>query len=250
MKLKVHEWGSPAAEKTALLIHGVMSSAGTWVRVAPLLVERGYRVIAPDLRGHGESSYADSYTSDDFAADLVQSLPAGADVAIGHSLGGRSLLLAVDELAPGKAVYCDPAWKLSGAASAAGADATVMAQYATMTKTMTAEQIQQMNPRWAPEDVAAEQAGFAAWDVKVMDAVAAFSDLDVPAPKIPSLVQAADPSLLISPKYAEQLRALGYKVRVVPNTGHCIYRDDLAGFMASLVRGEPSPRTPAADGWI
>jgi pimeloyl-ACP methyl ester carboxylesterase len=235
MKLKVHEWGSPAAEKTALLIHGVMSSAGTWVRVTPLLVQRGYRVIAPDLRGHGESSYADSYTSDDFAADLVQSLPAGADVAIGHSLGGRSLLLAVDELAPGKAVYSDPAWKLSGAA---GPDVAAMAQFAAMTKTVTAEQIHQMNPRWAPEDVAAEQAGFAAWDVKVLDGVGLFADLDIPAPKVPSLVQAADPSFLISPEYGDQLRALGYEVRFVPNTGHCIFRDDLAGFMASL------------DGWI
>ena len=247
MKLAVHEWGSPPAEKTALLIHGVMSSAGTWVRVAPLLVERGYRVIAPDLRGHGESSYADSYTSEDFAADLVESLPTGADVAIGHSLGGRSLLLAVDELAPGRAVYCDPAWKLSGLA---GPGVTTLEQYAAMTKAITAGQIQKMNPRWTPEDVAAEEAGFAAWDVKVMDAVTAFTDLDVPAPKIPSLVQAADPSLLISPAYAEQLRGLGYEVRVVPNTGHCIYRDDLAGFMASLDRGEPSPRTSAADGWI
>jgi pimeloyl-ACP methyl ester carboxylesterase len=247
MKLKLHEWGSPTAGKTALLIHGVMSSSGTWVRVAPLLVQRGYRVIAPDLRGHGESSYADSYTSEDFAADLIDSLPTGTDVAIGHSLGGRSLLLAVDELAPGKAVYSDPAWKMSGIA---GPGAAVMAQYAAATKTVTAEQIQKMNPRWAPEDVAAEQAGYAAWDVKVLDEVAAFGDLDVPAPKIPSLVQAADPSFLISPEYGGQLRGLGYEVRFVPNTGHCIFRDDLAGFMTSLDRGEPSPRTPAANGWI
>jgi pimeloyl-ACP methyl ester carboxylesterase len=132
-------------------------------------------------------------------------------------------------------VYSDPAWKLSGAA---GPDVAAMAQFAAMTKTVTAEQIHQMNPRWAPEDVAAEQAGFAAWDVKVLDGVGLFADLDVPAPKVPSLVQAADPSFLISPEYGDQLRALGYEVRFVPNTGHCIFRDDLAGFMASL------------DGWI
>lgn len=232
MQLKLHQWGSPAAGKTALLIHGVMSSAGAWVRVAPLLVQRGYRIIAPDLRGHGDSSYADSYTSEDFAADLADSLPAGADVAIGHSLGGRALLLAADKLVPGRIVYCDPAWKLSGVT---GPGAAMMAEYVALTKTMTAEQIQKMNPRWAPEDVAAEQAGFAAWDVKVMDEVAAYADLDVPAPKIPSLVQAADPSSLISPEYAEQLRGLGYEVRFVPHTGHCIFRDDLAGFMASAM---------------
>lgn len=42
MRLALHTWGSPDAGKTALLIHGVMSSYGTWVRVAPELAGRGY----------------------------------------------------------------------------------------------------------------------------------------------------------------------------------------------------------------
>jgi pimeloyl-ACP methyl ester carboxylesterase len=236
MKLKVHEWGSPAADKTALLVHGAMSSSGTWARVTPLLLQRGYRVLVPDLRGHGESAHADSYASDDFAADLVESLPAGADVAIGHALGGRSLLLTVDELAPGRAVYSEPAWHLSHDEAAAAI--AMMAQFAGVTKTLTVEQIQRINRRWGPEDVAAEREGFAAWDPKVADGVAAFADLEIPAARIPSLVQAADPSFLISPGYGERLRGLGYQVQFVPDSGHNIHRDDLAGFMTSL------------DGWI
>src|ERR1700678_1750360 len=163
MRLALHTWGSPDAGKTALLIHGVMSSYGSWVRVAPELAGRGYYVIAPDLRGHGNSPHADSYTSEDFAGDLVESLPEGADVAIGHSLGGRSLLLAVDALAPARAVYSDPAWVLSGAAAEVIA---IMQEFAEATKVMTERHIQQLNPRWAVEDVASEKAGFAAWDVK------------------------------------------------------------------------------------
>ncbi|MEU7899264.1 alpha/beta fold hydrolase [Nonomuraea sp. NPDC049152] len=234
MQLKVHEWGPAGAGKLAILVHGVMSSAGTWCRVAPLLVERGYHVLAPDLRGHGDSAHAGSYRGEDFAADVVESLPAGADIVIGHSLGGRTLALAVDELRPARAVYSDPAWLLSGAK----ADVEMMAGFAHATKTATAEQIAQANPRWAPEDVAAELEGFAAWDLKVMEGVGAFGDLDLKPPAVPSLVQAADPSFLVSREYGRQLEELGYQVTFVANTGHCVHRDDLDGFMTSL------------DGWI
>jgi pimeloyl-ACP methyl ester carboxylesterase len=234
MRLALHTWGSVNAGKTALLIHGVMGSYGTWVRVAHELAERGYYVIAPDLRGHGESAHADSYTTDDFAADLVESLPKDVDVAIGHSLGGRSLLLAVDALAPARAVYSDPSWIRSGATKVI----VLMRAFAPATKVVTEAQIQRINPRWSAEDVAAELASYQRWDPLVMEAVADYEDMDVPAATIPSLVQAADPSYAISAPYAEHLTALGYTVRVVPGTGHVIHCDDLPAFMASL------------DGWI
>jgi pimeloyl-ACP methyl ester carboxylesterase len=41
--------------KTILLLHGFPDSLTLWNRVAPQLVAAGYRVIAPDLRGFGES---------------------------------------------------------------------------------------------------------------------------------------------------------------------------------------------------
>ncbi len=39
-----------------LLLHGFPTTRLLWKRVAPLLVEAGFRVIAPDLVGYGESS--------------------------------------------------------------------------------------------------------------------------------------------------------------------------------------------------
>nr|WP_226361382.1 alpha/beta hydrolase [Pseudonocardia sp. ICBG1142] len=39
-----------------LLLHGHPRTAATWHRVAPLLVDAGYTVICPDLRGYGASS--------------------------------------------------------------------------------------------------------------------------------------------------------------------------------------------------
>ncbi|OLT36292.1 hydrolase [Actinomadura sp. CNU-125] len=228
MKIKVHELGD--GDRTAILIHGIMSSARTWVRFAPLLAARGYRVLMPDLRGHGASPHAAAYTADDFAGDLVESLPTGADVAIGHSLGGLSLSLAVNALRPARAVYSDPAWRL--------ADTAPLAAFARRTKTMTRDDIAAMSPRWDAADVDAEHADFADWDVRIADTLATLAPRVPARPLVPSLVQVADPSFLVSAELAAALRERGFEVRTVPGTGHCIHRDDLDGFTASL------------DGWI
>ncbi|MFC9974111.1 alpha/beta fold hydrolase [Spirillospora sp. NPDC127200] len=229
MKLKVHHWGT--GDRLAVLVHGGMASAGTWHRVAPLLAERGYRVLAPDLRGHGESAHTATYSPAEIAADLVESLPAGAELALGHSLGGLALSLAVADLRPARAVYSDPAWKLRGNPAA---DAVL--SFARRAGHLSAADIRQMNPRWAESDVRAELAGFAVFDA---EGLAVPAEDHVPErPVVPSLVQAADPSWLLPPGLQEDLRARGFEVRVVPGTGHCIHRDDLDGFMKSL------------DGWI
>jgi haloacetate dehalogenase len=39
-----------------VLLHGHPRTGATWHRVAPLLVQRGFRVIVPDLRGYGRST--------------------------------------------------------------------------------------------------------------------------------------------------------------------------------------------------
>jgi pimeloyl-ACP methyl ester carboxylesterase len=59
--------------------------------VVPWLVERGYRVVNVDLRGHGGTGWADSYRAVDFAGDvaeLIRELDSGPVVVVGHSLGG------------------------------------------------------------------------------------------------------------------------------------------------------------------
>ncbi len=41
--------------KPILLIHGWLGTSYTWRKVAPQLVENGYRVVIPDMRGYGDS---------------------------------------------------------------------------------------------------------------------------------------------------------------------------------------------------
>ncbi|MEN8651332.1 alpha/beta hydrolase [Streptomyces sp. 21So2-11] len=226
MKLNVHERGS--GDKVALLIHGGMADHRTWHAVEGRLVDRGYHVIAPDLRGHGLSGRG-AYRTDLLADDLVETLPAGADIAIGHSLGGLSLALAAERLKPKRAVYSDPGFRLGGLSPEALDFMRAMVEQATPESVRTA------NPRWSEADTAAEVAGFSLFDPAFLESVATFDRAYLPAsPAVPSLVQLADPSLTIDSSTAELLRERGFDITVVAGTGHCIHRDDLDGFIGSL----------------
>ncbi|MGA8979129.1 MAG: alpha/beta hydrolase, partial [Pedococcus sp.] len=47
---------SAGAGAPVVLLHGHPRTLTTWYRVAPLLLEAGYTVVCPDLRGYGQSS--------------------------------------------------------------------------------------------------------------------------------------------------------------------------------------------------
>ena len=66
----------PTDGPVVVLVHGMVSDSSTWTRPAELLAARGYRVIAPDLLGHGRSSKpADGgYLLPDFAGSLFRLL--------------------------------------------------------------------------------------------------------------------------------------------------------------------------------
>ncbi|MFI1395788.1 alpha/beta fold hydrolase [Streptomyces sp. NPDC020681] len=232
MQLHTTTWGE--GDRVALLIHGIMADHRTWRRVGPALAGRGYRVLAVDLRGHGASGRAGSYTPEDYADDLVETLPADAELAIGHSLGGLALGLAVRRLAPRRAVYSDPAWHLP-----AGDDGYRPEMF-TQAKSLKREQIQTMNPRWEAVDVGIELETLRLWDeATAYDLVdIAGRDLLPVKPLVPSLVPIADPSFLVNKERAALLTERGFEVRTVAGAGHTIHRDDFDGFMAAL------------DGWI
>lgn len=74
-----------------VLIHGMAGSSDTWQAVIPQLAQR-YRVIAPDLLGHGQSAKPRTdYSLGAFAAglrDLLDELGISRATIVGHSLGG------------------------------------------------------------------------------------------------------------------------------------------------------------------
>jgi pimeloyl-ACP methyl ester carboxylesterase len=74
-----------------LLIHGMAGSSLTWRAIQPELAKK-YRVIAPDLLGHGQSAKPRTdYSLGAFAVglrDLLDELGVDSVTVVGHSLGG------------------------------------------------------------------------------------------------------------------------------------------------------------------
>ncbi|MBR7836299.1 alpha/beta fold hydrolase, partial [Actinospica durhamensis] len=189
MRLATREWGQEGEgpRPTALLVHGIMSDSRTWRLVGPALAERGYHVIAVDLRGHGVSARDGDYSPAAYAADLVETMadferPA---LAVGHSLGGLALRHAVDALRPDHAVYVDPAWRLSLLGESFDPD--IFIRFADA---VTAQAIITMNPTWALEDVEVELATLACWDRQTATALAPLAGTNsVPeSAPVPSLI--------------------------------------------------------------
>jgi pimeloyl-ACP methyl ester carboxylesterase len=83
----------PADAPIALCLHGFPDSAHGWRKVAPLLVDAGWRVVAPFLRGYAPSSlpsdgsYHIGALADDALRVLAAAGPTGRDVFIGHDWG-------------------------------------------------------------------------------------------------------------------------------------------------------------------
>jgi pimeloyl-ACP methyl ester carboxylesterase len=90
-------WGDSSAPPV-LLLHGVTSNARTWWRVGPAVAAAGYRVVAPDMPGHGRTGHWSGHiaflgTAADLVAFARAAIPevAAADVnVIGHSWGAMT----------------------------------------------------------------------------------------------------------------------------------------------------------------
>ncbi|MDX6346874.1 MAG: hypothetical protein QOF84_1664 [Streptomyces sp.] len=223
-RLRVREWGDGA--RVAVLVHGITSDSGTWWRLGPALAGRGYRVLAPELTGHGLSPHTDTYTLDAWSDALTAAVPAEPDLLLGHSLGGLVAALAVGRIRPARAVYEDPAWSPS-------IDAGVL-RGIHAEKSWTPDDLRAAYPAWPVEAQQAKYDALQRWDTTALRAFEGFRGYEPGAPDVPSLVLTADPSDLIPPARTAALAADGYEVRVVPGTGHIIHNDDFDAFLKAL----------------
>ena len=115
--LHVHRYG-PSGPARVLAIHGLTGHGGRWRTLAGQYLD-GVGVLAPDLLGHGHSSYAAPWTIDANVAALatcVENEAEGPVVVVGHSFGGAvALHLAAQcpDLVSG-VVLLDPAVAMDG----------------------------------------------------------------------------------------------------------------------------------------
>jgi len=135
---RVWEYAGPPGARTLMLIHGVTFTAElNWGKTfAPL--SRHFRVVAADLRGHGDGIAAGPRfrledCADDIAA-LAEVLGVGEFVAVGYSMGGMvaqllyrrhpSLLSGLVLCATARNVLGSPAERLTALALPAAVAAT------------------------------------------------------------------------------------------------------------------------------
>ncbi len=90
----------PDSGPTVVLLHAGAESRNVWSPITPTLNAAGWRTIAPDFRGHGESGRAPQYRFDDFLDDtaiLVEALAGSPIVFVGGSIGGVTGLVLLGE---------------------------------------------------------------------------------------------------------------------------------------------------------
>lgn len=133
LRLHAYDHGDVDASKTLVIEHGYGEHGGRYHERAQLFVDAGYRVLVPDVRGHGQSEGVRGYVPEfshyiedmDQLAEQIQT-PRSATGLLGHSNGGlivlrRSLLIptffaasAVTSPLLGLSIEA-PKWKLIGA---------------------------------------------------------------------------------------------------------------------------------------
>lgn len=92
-------YGEPTALPPLLIVHGLFGSARNWGVISRHMAETR-RVVAVDMRNHGNSPWAAQHGYPDLAADLAEVVRAEGrpmDV-LGHSMGGKAAMwLALTE---------------------------------------------------------------------------------------------------------------------------------------------------------
>ncbi|KAL3529869.1 hypothetical protein ACH5RR_009191 [Cinchona calisaya] len=89
-------------QKHFVLVHGACHGAWCWYKLKPLLESAGHSVTAVDLSASGinTKSLLDIYTLEDYAEPLMELMaaipPDEKVVLVGHSYGGYSLALAME----------------------------------------------------------------------------------------------------------------------------------------------------------
>ena len=200
------------------------------------LIERvvaagGTTVTTVDLRGHGASERADDYSIGAFADDLVETLPTGLDLVVGHSLGGTVLERAVARLAPAHALYLDPGFRLG--LPTEGLTGRLFWGTAPVS-VLAAGLVQKWRSRHraepSAEDLALREVAASRFEMRMAVGVfrdVAFHPVGVTAPAVPSTVVLSDDSPAVLPdEMAVRLEALGWDVRRLPGVGHDFWLED------------------------
>lgn len=269
LRLSYWAWGDEG-KPPLVLVHGTRDHARTWDRVAEALRD-DYRVLALDLRGHGDSEHVRGgyYGLLDYAADVLAlvEVAGGRAMVVGHSLGGGIVMLAagafperferlvsvegvnarVDEPS---AEQVSPEWVHDWAARARGLEGREPRVYPTFASVV--ERVHEANRRLSPE--MAEH--LARWAARSVDGgyvwkydpwLYARTPTEVRRPELPAFWARITCPVLhvvgeVSPMGRDRFEgrpAEAYfpdaRLVRVPDAGHYVHHDNLEGFDAALL---------------
>jgi pimeloyl-ACP methyl ester carboxylesterase len=219
-------------DKTALLLHGLMGSAESWWRVIPLLVERGYRVLAMDLPGHGLSPRDPDLTVAKAAASVTATLdaraPHGPLHAIGHSYGAT--VLAAAALDAAVTVYVDSALSFTG-----GDDR------AQLTERYENDRRNRQDPVWllstrpfyTVTDAEVEARAAARFDSATSASISCGEDVAL-TPRKGAILVHAEPSSWVTDDDKSRFAAQGVSVRGIRSAAHTVWYSHFEEFTASV----------------
>jgi pimeloyl-ACP methyl ester carboxylesterase len=251
-RMAYRQWGNTDQSESLLLIHGITSSSLSWIRVAPrLAAEANARVIAVDLKGHGDSDRPESgYRLTDQAHEvvgLVRALGLHSIRLMGHSWGGAigAILASGTELPITRVVLEDPAIAVGGGPPERRQQ-TVQNYVASVGLTQ-AEAEQRVRstaaPGWAEEDIQGKiDASVKASPVSVQSVFAENGAWDV----TDNLVRTRVPTLLVRAEVerggivGEDVLAAAranplIQVVTIPNADHNIHRGEFDAFMSAVL---------------
>jgi lipase len=234
LRLHLHEWGSADAPPLVCL-HGVTSHGARFAPLAERLPR--FRVLAPDLRGHGRSGWEPPWRLGTHVDDVLETAAAaGVDSAawVGHSFGGRVLI----ELAARfperveRVVLLDPAIRIPPGNALRAADSVREERIFATPDDAVAVPLAgptRLNP---PELVAEEREqhleaveGGYRWRYSRSAAVAILGELAVAPPgadllRAPVLLVVSEEVSVVAPRQIDELRrVLGERLRVARVAG-------------------------------
>ncbi|MDY0913232.1 alpha/beta hydrolase [Rathayibacter festucae] len=229
LELYVRDYGG-TGEKVALLLHGLGSDSRVWYALVPTLHEHGYRVVAPDLAGHGGSPKSPAYSVEHWAEDVRASVLQSPDLVIGHGLGAVVAARLAPEYGAERLILLDPAFSdakgLTSALRRGGSIAHV--------EKGDADELRHRHPIWTDEQIELDVSAHALWDPESAAGLTARGAADAPdAFPVPTLAVLPEDPLGHS-SLGGVLADHGVEVRTVPGAGASILREDRAALIAAL----------------
>jgi pimeloyl-ACP methyl ester carboxylesterase len=91
VRLATQDYGEAGDRPPLLIAHGLFGSARNWGVIAKRLAE-SRRVVAVDMRNHGDSPWDDTHDYPAMAEDLAGVIDGRWDV-LGHSMGGKAAMV-------------------------------------------------------------------------------------------------------------------------------------------------------------